>query len=168
MSDGMFVAPIVTDDGRVIGWGRGPEMVVGAAYHRDLGTDLRFLRLVNGVVATIDQSAQDAIIAADQQAALAAQQADQQAAIDAAAVATARAAEVEAVREQYRAITRTICQLAGVAVVDKFDSVGAVADVVMQYGMGENALQLTQYALFLKATLDELRRMDGDDAWERV
>lgn len=79
-----------------------------------------------------------------------------------------RVATIEAMREQYRQITRTICQLAGVAVCDKFASVGGVADVVMSYGMGENVILLTQYALFLKATLDELRRVDGDDAWERI
>lgn len=99
---------------------------------------------------------------ADQQA-----QAEAQRTADAQAEAV-RAATIEAMREQYRQITRTICQLAGVAVCDKFATVGGVADVVMQYGMGENVIPLTQYALFLKATLDELRRFDGDDAWERI
>lgn len=66
MSDGMFVKPVIAEDGRIIGWGRGPEMIGGASHHKELGTDLRFLRYVNGVVTTIDQAAQDAILAQDE------------------------------------------------------------------------------------------------------
>ena len=179
MSDGQFVVPIVTEDGQIIAWGRGQIMVSGAAHHKEIGTDLRFLRYANGEVLTIPVNEQEVIIAADQQAAeqaiadaqaaaLASQQAAEQATTAQEAIVAAHDASVAAIREQYRGITRTICQLAGVAVCDKFATVGGVADVVMQYGMGDNALRLTQYALFLKATLDELRRMDGDDAWERI
>ncbi len=65
MSDGLFTVPIVTDDGRVLGWGRGGYIVHGAAYHKERGTDLRFLRYANGEVTEIGQEAKDAILAQD-------------------------------------------------------------------------------------------------------
>lgn len=66
MSDGMFVKPVIAEDGRIIGWGRGPDMMIGASYHKEIGTDLRFLRIENGEVVAIDKTAQDAILAQDE------------------------------------------------------------------------------------------------------
>ena len=63
MSDGMFTVPIVTDTGLVLGWGRGGHIVHGAAYHKERGTDLRFLRYANGEVAELSQEEKDAILA---------------------------------------------------------------------------------------------------------
>ena len=95
MSDGLFTVPIVTDGGAVIGWGRGDCIVHSAAYHKERGTDLRFLRYANGEIMEISQEEKDAMAAADalaeqkrtdDEAARAEQQRldDEQAAIDAA------------------------------------------------------------------------------------
>ena len=83
MSDGKFTVPITTDDGAVIGWGRGPEPVGGANFHKCIGTQLRYLRVVDGAVTEISQAQKDALAAED--AARAEQQRldDAQAAIDA-------------------------------------------------------------------------------------
>jgi hypothetical protein len=68
MSDGQFVVPIVTDGGQVTGWARGAYLVHDAAHHRELGTDLRFLRYADGSVYEISTEAKNAIRAADQKA----------------------------------------------------------------------------------------------------
>jgi hypothetical protein len=65
MSDGQFVVPIVTDDGVVIGWGRGPEPVENANFHKRIGTPLRYLRVVDGAVVEISQADKDALAAED-------------------------------------------------------------------------------------------------------
>ena len=65
MSDGKFTVPITTDDGAVIGWGRGPEPVGGANFHKCIGTQLRYLRVVDGAVVEISQEAKDALAAQD-------------------------------------------------------------------------------------------------------
>ena len=65
MSDGMFVVPITTDDGRVLGWTRGPEPVENANFHKCIGTPLRHLRLVDGAVTEISQAQKDALAAED-------------------------------------------------------------------------------------------------------
>ena len=65
MSDGQFTVPIVTDDGRVLGWTRGPEPVENANYHKCIGTQLRHLRLVDGAVTEISQAEKDALAAED-------------------------------------------------------------------------------------------------------
>jgi hypothetical protein len=94
MSDGQFVVPISTDDGFVIGWGRGPEPVENANFHKCIGTPLRYLRVVDGAVTEISQADKDALAAqdalaeqeaAEAEAARVEQQrlADEQAAIDA-------------------------------------------------------------------------------------
>ena len=84
MSDGMFVVPIATDTGLVLGWGRGGYIVHGAAYHKERGTDLRFLRYADGEVTEISQEEKDAILAQDAAALQADADAATQAAIDAA------------------------------------------------------------------------------------
>ena len=65
MRDGQFVVPIMTDDGQIIGWGRGPEPVENANFHKCIGTQLRYLRVVDGAVAEISQADKDALAAAD-------------------------------------------------------------------------------------------------------
>ncbi len=65
MSDGLVTVPIATDTGLVLGWGRGGCIVHGAAYHKERGTDLRFLRYADGEVVEISQEEKDAIIAQD-------------------------------------------------------------------------------------------------------
>jgi len=95
MNDGLFTVPIVSDDGMIVtGWGRGPEPVGGANFHKCIGTQLRYLRVVDGAVVEISQEAKDALAAqdalaeqkrTDDEAARAEQQRldDEQAAIDA-------------------------------------------------------------------------------------
>jgi hypothetical protein len=65
MGDGRFTVPITTDDGRVLGWGRGDCEVPNANYHKCIGTQLRYLRVVDGAVAEISQEAKDALAAED-------------------------------------------------------------------------------------------------------
>jgi hypothetical protein len=68
MSDGLFTVPIVASSGQVTGWARGAYLVHDAAHHKELGTDIRFLRYADGSVYEISDEAKDAIRAADQQA----------------------------------------------------------------------------------------------------
>ena len=90
MNDGMFVVPITTDSGMIVGWGRGPEPVENANFHMHIGTPLRHLRMVDGRVEQLSQEEKDAMDAEDQAAQEAAQQAAQaQAEADAAAAAQA-------------------------------------------------------------------------------
>ena len=91
MSDGLFTVPIVSEDGHVLGWGRGECIVHGAVYHKERGTDLRFLRYADGEVTEISQDEKDAILAQDA-AALQAYAAALQADADAAAQAAINAA----------------------------------------------------------------------------
>jgi hypothetical protein len=65
MGDGRFTVPIATDDGRVLAWGRGDCEVPNASYHMRMGTQLRYLRLVDGAVTEISQEAKDALAAED-------------------------------------------------------------------------------------------------------
>jgi hypothetical protein len=65
MGDGRFTVPITTDDGRVLEWGRGDCEVPNASYHMRMGTQLRYLRVVDGKVTEISQAAKDALAAED-------------------------------------------------------------------------------------------------------
>ena len=65
MGDGRFTVPIATDDGRVHGWSRGDCEVPNASYHMRMGTQLRYLRVVDGAVTEISQEAKDALAAED-------------------------------------------------------------------------------------------------------
>ena len=85
MNDGLFTVPIVSDDGMIVtGWGRGPEPVGGANFHKCIGTQLRYLRVVDGAVVEISQEAKDALAAEDDARAEQQRLDDAQAAIDAA------------------------------------------------------------------------------------
>jgi len=98
----------------------------------------------------------------DAEAAQAAQQAQEQAAHD---------ALVEGLREKYRATCNGFCQLAGIEVVDKFEDDTAITAAIDAANAAENytlALRLTQMAMALQFAITELRRKDGDDAWERI
>ena len=99
--------------------------------------------------------------------------------IDADADAECRAAEarasadalVSALRQQYRQSANAFCQLAGIEVVDKFGDASTVATEIEKANAGEDtgkALRLTQLALAMQNLITELRRKDGDDAWERI
>jgi len=85
MGDGRFTVPIATDDGRVLGWGRGDCEVPNASYHMRMGTQLRYLRVVDGTVTEISQTDKDAL-AADDAARAEQQRLDDLAAAEAAAM----------------------------------------------------------------------------------
>jgi hypothetical protein len=102
----------------------------------------------------------DAEQAAIEQAAQA--QAEQQAAHD---------ALVEGLRAKYRQTCNGFCQLAGITVVDKFEDESVITAAIEAANTAENytlALRLTQLAMALQFAITELRRKDGDDAWERI
>jgi hypothetical protein len=83
----------------------------------------------------------------------------------------AHEAEVEALRMAYRQACNRFCVLAGLTVVNKFESATAIQDAIEQAnGTGDiqRILGLTQIALSLEHLITELRRKDGDDAWKRI
>jgi hypothetical protein len=178
MSDGKFTVPIVTDDGRVLAWDRGDYLVHDAAYHKELATDLRFLRYANGEVTEISKEAKDAILAkdvADAQAREAAATAEAAAAADAdAAAASANAAaaigrqlRVQGLRDAYASATAQLCQLAGVPIV-RCLTMEQVQSAVMPLLAGEQA-DMTNGLISLLTNLEgKLCRVDGDDALDRV
>ena len=89
-------------------------------------------------------------------------QAEQQAAHD---------ALVEGLRAKYRQTCNGFCRLAGIEVVDKFEDESVITTAIEAANATENytlALQLTQLAMALQFAITELRRKDGDDAWERI
>jgi len=78
---------------------------------------------------------------------------------------------VDRLRAKYRQTCNGFCQLAGIEVVDKFEDESVITAAIEAANTSENytlALRLTQLALALQFTITELRRKDGDDAWERV
>ena len=78
---------------------------------------------------------------------------------------------VEGLRVKYRQTCNRFCQLAGIKVVDKFEDESVITAAIEAANTSENytlALRLTQLAMALQFTITELRRKDGDDAWERV
>ena len=89
-------------------------------------------------------------------------QAEQQAAHD---------ALVEGLRVKYRQTCNGFCQLAGIEVADKFEDESVITTAIEAANTAENytlALRLTQLAMALQFAITELRRKDGDDAWERI
>jgi hypothetical protein len=98
----------------------------------------------------------------DAENAAAQSQAEQQAAHD---------ALVEGLRVKYRQTCNGFCQLAGIAVVDKFEDESVITAAIEAANSSENytlALRLTQLAMALQFTITELRRKDGDDCWDRI
>jgi len=98
----------------------------------------------------------------DAENAAAQEQAEQHAAHD---------ALVEGLRVKYRQTCNRFCQLAGIKAVDKFEDESVITATIEAANTSENyklALRLTQLALALQFTITELRRKDGDDAWERL
>ena len=160
MSDGMFTVPIAKDPGLVLGWGRGECVVPGAAYHKERGTDLRFLRYANGEVTEISQDEKDAILAQDA-AAL-------QSAADAATAANAaHQARLQGLRDDYASATAQLCQIAGLEPV-RCLTLEQVQQAVMPLLAGESA-GLVNGLIGLMINLEgKLCREDGNDALDRV
>ena len=84
---------------------------------------------------------------------------------------SAHDALVEGLRAKYRQTCNGFCQLAGIEVVDKFEDESVITAAIEAANTAENytlALRLTQLAMALQFAITELRRKDGDDAWERI
>ena len=84
---------------------------------------------------------------------------------------SAHDALVEGLRAKYRQTCNGFCQLAGIEVVDKFEDESVITAAIEAANTAENytlALRLTQLAMALQFAITELRRKDGDDAWERL
>jgi hypothetical protein len=96
----------------------------------------------------------------------------EQAAIEQAAQEqVAHDALVAGLREQYRRAANAFCVAAGIDVVDKFEDATIITAEIEKANAGNDmmkALRLTQAALALQNIITELRRKDGDDAWERI
>ena len=78
---------------------------------------------------------------------------------------------VEGLRAKYRQTCNGFCQLAGLPIVDKFEDESVITAAIEAANTAENytlALCLTQLTMALQFTITELRRKDGDDAWERI
>lgn len=178
MGDGRFTVPIATDDGRVLAWGRGDCEVPNANYHKCIGTQLRYLRLIDGAVTEISQADKDALAAqdalaeqeaAEAEAARAEQQRldDEQAAIDAASIRAARAQHITGLRAMYITATHAMCDIFGIAHVDVL---GAAEIQQRGEALTDTApmIQAMKLAMVLSNCEQKLCRMDGDDALERV
>lgn len=72
-----------------------------------------------------------------------------------------------AARQSYRDTTHQFCTLAGIAIVDKLDT-PQIQITIQSAGTGPLALPLTQLAFALYVQIGDLRRLDGDDAWDRI
>lgn len=97
--------------------------------------------------------------------------AEREAAEHEAADQAAHEALVSGLRAQYRELVHTFCQLAGIPEVDKFETTDTVMTEIEKANSGPDvmkALRMTQTALALRNVITELRRKDGDDAWERI
>ena len=167
MSDGQFTVPITTDGGLIFGWGRGPEPVENANFHKCIGTQLRYLRVVDGAVVEISQEAKDAMVAED------AARAEQQRLDDLAAAATAknaedaRLAQIQTLRDDYKGGTHTLCDIFSVPRVDvltmaEIKQRGAALTDLMQ------VLQAMQTAMALSNIEAKLCMLDRADALDRV
>lgn len=79
-----------------------------------------------------------------------------------------RMAEVMTLRAQYREITRQTCEALDIEPLDKFESfieiqqLGATVSDPLVLG------KVMQLALALLACDTDLKRKDGDDAWDRI
>lgn len=82
-----------------------------------------------------------------------------------------RVAVIEALRQDYRNAVAQFCTIAGLPIVNKFEDTSAMQSAIVTANAGGNIQQilgLTQTALALQNIITELRRKDGDDAWERI
>jgi len=76
---GGFIVPITNNNNKIIGWTRGDHIVANAVYYKELGIDLRFLKIVdNKTIVEISQEEKDAILAQDEADRLAIETAEQE------------------------------------------------------------------------------------------
>lgn len=110
------------------------------------------------------QQAAEAAAASNQQVQAAAWSNQQAAAM---AAGAARTNAILSLRKAYRDTTHQFCSVAGLTVADKLDT-PAIQTAIQAAGTGPTALPLTQLAFALFVTITDLRRLDGDDAWDRI
>jgi hypothetical protein len=106
-------------------------------------------------------------IAAEQAAvAEAEQQANEQAA-QLEQMELARLAAIQAIRDSYKQATQQFCGIAGLPIADKLDTPDIEAAIQVA-GTSPTALPLTQLAFKLYVTINELKKLDGEDAWDHI
>jgi len=178
---GGFVVPIVGDGGTVLGWGRGDAPMAGAIFYRTTGTDIRFLRVVNGAVVEVGQEEKATILAQDALLAKEKEEAQQQAVLAAAAMEAtlqasqeAREAKVQAIRAKYRTATRALCKEVGVTEVDVMTAdqlettvLPLLEDSDSNAKIKRNIKSVAHLVKLLLLTM-ALKEEDGHDALDRV
>jgi len=82
------------------------------------------------------------------------------------AAESAQSARIEGLRDMYRQSTRAICQIAGIAPVEKLPDVEFVD--VRGKAMAANFPTTSVLCDNLTYSLFQLYRLDGGDAWERI
>ena len=96
----------------------------------------------------------------------------QQALQDAEQAELQRQQEVEALRTAYRDSATKFCTLAGIEPTQtKFEDATLIQTKIEQANDEQDfvkALGLTQLSLAMQHILTDLRRKDGDDAWDRI
>jgi len=82
-----------------------------------------------------------------------------------------RLAKVEILRDNYRSLVARFCQVAGIETVTKFEDETVIMREIEKANGEQNitkSLGLTQLSIGIKNAIDELRRKDGFDAWEKI
>ena len=74
---------------------------------------------------------------------------------------------IEALRLEYKNTTHQFCTLAEISIVDKLDTPDIQTQIAIASD-GIKALPLTQLAFKLFILITDLRRLDGDDAWDKI
>jgi hypothetical protein len=95
---------------------------------------------------------------------------EQQAALQAAQEA-AHMEAIEDLRKDYRFAVERFCMLAGIQIVSKFEDEEIMKAAIESANAGGNIQQilgLTQLSIAIQNSIIELRRKDGDDAWQRI
>jgi hypothetical protein len=169
MSDGLFWAAILDEQGQLKGIGRGTSPTPGAAMYSDVHP--RYLRLVDGAVVHLSDAECNAIDEAwDAEQQAAAEARAQQEAARQAAEATAQAthdATVQAYRDAYAGATAQLCELAGLEVC-RVLTMSQVQEAVMPLLAGPNAGLVNGLLTLLTNVEGKLCRVDGPDALDRV
>lgn len=79
-----------------------------------------------------------------------------------------RMAEVLTLRTRYREITRQICEALDIEPMDKFESFAEIQQLGSSVSDPVVLMQVMQLALALLACDTDLKRKDGNDAWDRI
>lgn len=86
-------------------------------------------------------------------------------------VESERIAAIESLRQDYRDAVAQFCTVAGVPVVTKFAGASDMKTIILKVNAGGDLQQiigLGQLTDAIQNAITELRRKDGDDAWDRI